>query len=216
MKKKTLTVAIALVLVVALAVGATYAYLTAKTEAVTNTFTVGKTIDDPETNFILKEHKVAYDANTATYKYVDAEGNVTTDSSKYVEVAGNEYNEVTPGMTVAKDPFVQIKKAVETPSYLFVEVYGNAAGLNYKLNGDWEKVTGLQKQLPNGGTLYVYKTPMTSGNSIGTYPILNGNQLTVDLTTPLAQNSSLQFNAYLCQTTGFSSAAAAFDACFGK
>ena len=109
MKKKTLTVAIALVLVVALAVGATYAYLTAKTEAVTNTFTVGKTIDDPETNFILKEHKVAYDANTATYKYVDAEGNVTTDSSKYVEVAGNEYNEVTPGMTVAKDPFVQIK-----------------------------------------------------------------------------------------------------------
>lgn len=70
MKKKTLTVAIALVLVVALAVGATYAYLTAKTETVTNTFTVGKTIDDPETNFILKEHKVAYDANTATYKYV--------------------------------------------------------------------------------------------------------------------------------------------------
>ena len=114
MKKKTLTVAIALVLVVALAVGATYAYLTAKTETVTNTFTVGKTIDDPETNFILKEHKVAYDANTATYKYVDAEGNVTTDSSKYVEVAGNEYNEVTPGMTVAKDPFVQIKKAAST------------------------------------------------------------------------------------------------------
>ena len=220
MKKKTLTVAIALVLVVALAVGATYVYLTAKTEAVTNTFTVGKTIDDPETNFILKEHKVAYDANTATYKYVDAEGNVTTDSSKYVEVAGNEYNEVTPGMTVAKDPFVQIKKAVETPSYLFVGVYGNAAGLNYELNGDWEEVTGLQKQLPNGGTLcgtlYVYKTQMTSDASIGTYPILMDNQLTVDLTTPLAQNSSLKFNAYLCQATGFSNAAAAFDACFGK
>ena len=163
MKKKTLTVAIALVLVVALAVGATYAYLTAKTEVVTNTFTVGKTIDDPETNFILKEHKVAYDANTANLlrihssrqNEVDAEGNVTTDSSKYVEVAGNKYNEVTPGMTVAKDPFVQIKKAVETPSYLFVEVYGNAAGLNYELNGDWEEVTGLQKQLQNGGTLYV-------------------------------------------------------------
>ena len=32
------------------------------------------------------------------------------DSSKYVEVAGNEYNEVTPGMTVAKDPFVQINE----------------------------------------------------------------------------------------------------------
>ena len=42
------------------------------------------------------------------------------------------------------------------------------------------------------------------------------NQLTVDLTTPLAQNSSLKFTAYLCQATGFSNAAAAFDACFGK
>lgn len=216
MKKKTLTIAIALVLVVALAVGATYAYLTAQTEAVTNTFAVGKTIEDPDKNFILKEHKVAYDANTATYKYVDAEGNVAADSSKYVEVAGNEYKEVTPGMTVAKDPFVQIKKAVETPSYLFVEVYGNAAGLNYELNGEWEKVTDVQKPLPNGGTLYVYKAQMTSGASIGIYPILMDNQLTVDLTTPLAQNSSLKFNAYLCQATGFSSPAAAFDACFGK
>lgn len=216
MKKKTLTIAIALVLVVALAVGATWAYLKAETKAVTNTFAVGKTIDDPENNFILKEHKVAYDADTATYKYVDEKGDVTTDSSKYVEVASNEYKEVTPGMTVAKDPFVQIKKAVETPSYLFVEVYGNTAGLNYTLNGDWEAVTGLTKQLPNGGTLYVYKTQMTSSASIGTYPILTNNQLTVDLTTPLAQNSSLQFNAYLCQATGFDNAAAAFDACFGK
>ena len=40
MKKKTLTAAIALVLIVALAVGATYAYLTAKTGTVTNTFVV--------------------------------------------------------------------------------------------------------------------------------------------------------------------------------
>lgn len=45
MKKKTLTAAIALVLIVALAVGATYAYLTAKTGTVTNTFVVGKVID---------------------------------------------------------------------------------------------------------------------------------------------------------------------------
>lgn len=135
MKKKTLTMAIALVLVVALAVGATYAYLTAKTEAVTNTFTVGKTIDDPETNFILKEHKVAYDANTATYNYVDTEGNVTTDSSKYVEVPGNEYNEVTPGMTVAKDPFVQIKKAA-TPVFTQVTIPGETVvdSFNFNIN----------------------------------------------------------------------------------
>ena len=38
MKKKTLTIAIALVLVVALAVGATWAYLTAQSGPVVNTF----------------------------------------------------------------------------------------------------------------------------------------------------------------------------------
>ena len=45
MKKKTLTIAIALVLVVALAVGATWAYLTAQSGPVVNTFTVGKLFD---------------------------------------------------------------------------------------------------------------------------------------------------------------------------
>ena len=45
MKKKTLTIAIALVLVVALAVGATWAYLTAHSGQVLNTFTVGKLCD---------------------------------------------------------------------------------------------------------------------------------------------------------------------------
>ena len=45
MKKKTLTIAIALVLVVALAVGATWAYLTAQSGPVVNTFTAGKLFD---------------------------------------------------------------------------------------------------------------------------------------------------------------------------
>ena len=48
MKKKTLTIAIALVLVVALAVGATYALLTAKTDAVNNTFIAGKLTNDKD------------------------------------------------------------------------------------------------------------------------------------------------------------------------
>lgn len=68
MKKKTLTIAIALVLVVALAVGATWAYLTAKTEAVTNTFTVGKLFDQ-DGALTLKEHKaVAQTSGEYSYK----------------------------------------------------------------------------------------------------------------------------------------------------
>ena len=58
MKKKTLTIAIALVLVVALAVGATWAYLTAQSGPVVNTFTVGKLFDQGGA-LTLKEHKAA-------------------------------------------------------------------------------------------------------------------------------------------------------------
>ena len=88
MRKKTLTIALALVLVVALAVGATYAYLTATTNTLTNTFTVGKTMEDPKSNFILKEHKVAYDPAVGVYKYVDASGSYV-DAAAAEEVADN-------------------------------------------------------------------------------------------------------------------------------
>ena len=59
MKKKTLTIAIALVLVVALAVGATYALLTDKTDTVTNTFTAGK-ITDGNTGETIYELRDGY------------------------------------------------------------------------------------------------------------------------------------------------------------
>ena len=67
MKKKTLTIAIALVLVVALAVGATWAYLTAQSGPVTNTFTAGTVI--AQGGFELKEHEVVYDNATGLYAF---------------------------------------------------------------------------------------------------------------------------------------------------
>lgn len=214
MRKKTLTIAIALVLVVALAVGATYAYLTATTNTLTNTFTVGKTMEDPKSNFILKEHKVAYDPAAGVYKYVDASGSYV-DAAAAEEVADNTYDSVAPGMVVAKDPFVRIQAPVETPSYLFVEVYGDTTGLQYALADGWQPVQ-LTKAAPNGGTVYAYQTTLAGSGAVNTYPILKGDQVTVDRMTALSADASLKFSAYLCQSTGFGGAAAAFDACFGK
>lgn len=94
MKKKTLTIAIALVLVVALAVGATWAYLTATTKAVTNTFSAGKVINDPENNFLLKEHEVQYNETTGQYEYTQAKDEVPT----------NTYDKLAPKTTAPKDP----------------------------------------------------------------------------------------------------------------
>ena len=74
MKKKTLTIAIALVLVVALAVGATWAYLTAQSGPVVNTFTAGGAVN--QSDLELFEH-VANQKNDGTYTL----GETTTTST---------------------------------------------------------------------------------------------------------------------------------------
>lgn len=216
MKKKTLTIAIALVLVVALAVGATYAYLTAQTKVVTNTFAVGKTIEDPKTNFILKEHPVTYNAATGTY---------TVDKTA-TPVAGNTYDKLAPLMAAEKDPFISFNgKQIETPSYLFVEVVDETRGAIYwNVSENWVKLNGVKG--PNNGDVYAY-TKNRATDTNGTVLqgaqddiyILLGNAIAAapefDTIATDGANLTLKFYGYLCQATGFETAAAAFTTCFG-
>lgn len=213
MKKKTLTIAIALVLVVALAVGATYAYLTATTKVVTNTFTAGKTIEDPINNFLLKEHPAKYDETKGTYT-VDT-------NAKPVE--SNTYDRLAPMMTAAKDPFISFNgKPIETPSYLFVEVVDKTNGaIKWNESDSWVK---LNVKGPNGGVVYAYTTDKTNGAILqGTQNdiyILQGNKITAasdfdTLANTEGAHLTLEFYGYLCQATGFADAAAAFNQCFG-
>lgn len=205
MKKKTLTIAIALVLVVALAVGATWAYLTAQSGPVVNTFTVGKLFDQ-DGALTLKEHKaVAQTSGEYSYK-------VNTE-----EVTGNEYN-LLPGTKIEKDPFVKVTGLKAGAScYLYVEVVASDASsvLNYSVADTWELLAGVTGE--NGGAVYVYKTN-------------DGNRVTADVTATniLASNlvevndfdvnsdatASLTFYGYLCQSAGFADATAAFTECF--
>ena len=216
MKKKTLTIAIALVLVVALAVGATWAYLTAKTKVVTNTFTAGKTIEDPDNNFLLKEHPANYNAEDGTY----------TVDTKADPVDSNKYDKLAPKMTAAKDPFISFnKKQIETPSYLFVEVVDKTNGaIKWNESDSWVK---LDVKGPNGGVVYAYTTDKTnSANGTvlqGTHDdiyILQGDKIEAASNFDTLANAegahlTLEFYGYLCQATGFKTAAEAFDACFG-
>lgn len=96
MKKKTLTIAIALVLVVALAVGATWAYLTAQSGPVVNTFTVGNILDK-DAEFKLYEH-VANKQDDGTYTL-----------GSEIAPDGNAYT-VMPGVNLPKDPTVEVTK----------------------------------------------------------------------------------------------------------
>ena len=91
MKKKTIALVLALVLIVGAAIGGTVAYLTDKSAAVTNTFTIGKVdIDLTETqrtykmipgNTLDKDPKVTVTANSEdSWVFVKVEKSTNLDS----------------------------------------------------------------------------------------------------------------------------------------
>ena len=210
MKKKTLTIAIALVLVVALAVGATWAYLTATAGPVTNTFTAGKAVAQGD----LKLYEHLANQNTDGTYSLDKKANTVT---------SNTYT-VMPGVNLPKDPTVEVTKA-EGPYYLFVEVTkgdsfkGEKAPLSCTVDGShWValKIEGKEVYAysTDGKTAAILKDELTATPVLATIGNTD-NTITVadaDLTNV---NCQLTFQAYACQAAGFADATAAFNACFG-
>lgn len=196
MKKKTLTIAIALVLVVALAVGATYALLTREAGPVTNTFAVGKIIDE-NTKFSLKEHAIDHqDANGA---YVLKTGDADS--------TGNNYSAVVPGVNLPKDPTVKVEE-LAGDAYLYVVVDNQlSGGLTYTIDSKWTAIGTKDNK-----TLYAYNGgEKLTANSTVNQAVLADNQIVVP-SNVVAGNSTLTFNAYLVQAVGTGDAAAAWNA----
>lgn len=204
MKKKTLTVAIALVLVVALAVGATYAYLKASTGTITNTFVAGK-LFDLDGGIKLQEKEVTAKED-GTYE-IKENAPWKDEGCKYT---------VQPGVDLPKQPAVKVS-GLDTQAYLFAGVKGETT------NGfTWSVDTTKWSPLMNGNTQVVkdgYKIWVLTGNvQNGTYEILTGNKIAVnDKFNPstLTADNNIEFQAYICQSAGFSSAYEAFNASFG-
>lgn len=226
MKKKTLTIAIALVLVVALAVGATWAYLTATTKAVTNTFTAGGAV--AANDLTLKEHVAT--PNT--------DGSYTLGTTYLDEGKGNSYV-VLPGVNLPKDPTVTVEKSTGT-YYLFVTVekgsgfVGENAPLSYTTDSAWKQLEISAEGTTNVANkeLYVYSVT-TDGTTTYIQPksdnavshaILAGitgdpsNTIKVSDGTAALQlgdnGSELKFTAYACQSAGFANPAAAWNGAF--
>lgn len=204
MKKKTLTVAIALVLVVALAVGATYAYLKASTGTITNTFVAGKLFDQ-DGGIKLQEKEVT----------AKEDGTYEIKENAPWKDEGYQYT-VQPGVDLPKQPAVKVS-GLDTQAYLFVGVKGETT------NGfTWSVDTTKWSPLMNGNTQVVkdgYKIWVLTGNvQNASYEILTGNKIAVNdkfnLSTLTADNN-IEFQAYICQSAGFSSAYEAFNASFG-
>lgn len=198
--KKKLTTVLAIVLVVALSVAGTYAYLTAQTDTVTNTFTAAGLAS----NFSLDESK----ANQ------QPDGSYTLDVATRVQE--NQYS-VVPKVNLAKDPTVHVTLEKNVGAYVFLAVDNNLGdGLTATI--DSTQWTALNKTYTANGvewTIY-YKQLAGSENPAQVDINVLANQQIVVGDTVADDCGNIVFNAYLTQSAGFTSALDAWNNSWGK
>ena len=187
MKKKALLFVLAAALLIVASVGGTLAWLSAQTDTIENTFTVGNVTLD------LYEHTLNSDGKTLT----------TTQTKD-----GNEYH-LVPGVTYGKDPTLVVKANSEE-CYLFfkVEVASTLSGkLSYTLN-----TTGWTALTSETGVYYRVVSKSTTDQS---FSLLTNNQISVASSVEdlagIGATDALSFTGYAIQKEGMTDAADAWS-----
>lgn len=198
--KKKLTTVLAIVLVVALSVAGTYAYLTAQTDQVKNTFTAAGLASE----FSLDESK----ANQ------QPDGSYTLDVRTRVQE--NTYS-VVPTVTLKKDPTVHVTLEKNVGAYVFLAVDNNLGdGLTATI--DDTQWTALNKTYTANGaewTIYYKQLAGSATPAQVDINVLAGQQIVVG-DTVAEDCGNIVFNAYLTQSAGFTSALDAWNNSWGK
>lgn len=220
-KKKVLLSVLALILVCAMTIVGTVAYMKDSTGAVTNTFIAaggGKLAN----SMTLSEHLVAPNAN-GDYKYAKSTNDGTelvNNSSEASYTNKNEYT-VMPGMSVPKDPMIEIHDKTDAPAYLILEVISDLPDNYFTLESCWQKVTDQNEKHAtgiHGGKLYCHNGAVNTNTGNLTYNIIAGNKVTIpnDDTLVLPDDAELTFYAYLAQANAGSTddPLDAYNACF--
>lgn len=198
-KTKALALALCAVLLVVSTVFVTMAYLTSKTDVVTNTFTVGKV------TITLDEARVDAYGNP-----VDKDGNRV-----YLEDAPRQTANVyklIPGHEYTKDPTIHVANDSEN-CWLFVTVKngllnaedasGNTIAKQMAARG-WEKVTGATV---DGTDVYAYATKQAAGANVVVFDTFK-----IAGTTDVSkyEKAEIVVTAYAIQADGFDTPAAAW------
>ena len=140
--KKALKMGLSLLLVGVVGVGATLAYLSDKTDTMTNTFTVGKGYDNTDENsqaLVLDETALNGAAINSNFPADSGEAGRTLDGVNYT---------FTPGADYLKDPDVHLR-ADSVASYIFVKVEGLDDLLETKNSEDKNYFTEVDFNLRN-------------------------------------------------------------------
>lgn len=198
--KKKLTTVLAIVLVVALSVAGTYAYLTAQTDTVKNTFTAAGLAS----KFTLDESKATQ----------QTDGSYTLDVNDRVQE--NTYS-VVPKVNLAKDPTVHVKLEKNVGAYVFLAVDNNLGdGLTATI--DDTQWTALNKTYTANGaewTIYYKQLAGSATPAQVDINVLAGQQIVVG-DTVAEDCGNIVFNAYLTQSAGFTDALDAWNNSWGK
>ena len=198
--KKKLTTVLAIVLVVALSVAGTYAYLTAQTDTVKNTFTAAGLAS----KFTLDESKATQ----------QTDGSYTLDVNDRVQE--NTYS-VVPKVNLAKDPTVHVTLEKNVGAYVFLAVDNNLGdGLTATI--DDTQWTALNKTYTANGaewTIYYKQLAGSATPAQVDINVLAGQQIVVG-DTVAEDCGNIVFNAYLTQSAGFTSALDAWNNSWGK
>lgn len=129
-KKNVLTMAMSVALVGVIAVGGTMAYLTARDDAVTNSFQFVTGDENGKVITVKLEEPKPTDIGTATIK----EGGSAD--------KGWEYENVVPGQTLEKKPNVTV--TAYTPAYVYIKVEeGNVEIDDSTFNDEWTALDGV-------------------------------------------------------------------------
>lgn len=193
-RNKALILTLCAVLLVVATVMGTLAYLTAQTDTITNTFTVGKVA------LTLDEAKV------------DAYG-VPVQGA--VRVKANAYK-LIPGHSYTKDPTVHVTADSEN-SYIFVKVENGIAALEAQDNNTIAKQIADKGWMALNDVANVYYKEYTSKNTVEDLVVFERFKIAdavsgTDAWNAIGENTKITVTAYAVQKDGFADAKAAWAA----
>lgn len=186
-QKKVLALVLCAVMLVASSVLATMAYLTAQTDVVKNTFTVGNVVID------LDEAKV------------DVYGDEVEGADR---VKANEYK-LIPGHNYTKDPIVYVEKGSE-PAYVFVKVANGLEAIEADVKIAAQIEANDWIELADG--VYYYKDAVDARDAEVQLPVFEQFTLAGNADIADYAQAEITIDAYAIQADGFADAAAAWAA----
>lgn len=161
-KRKLFTLLSATALIAAVGVGSTMAYLSDKSNTLTNEFVMTSV----GINMNLQEHDVMRSKSTGAYIRMDGIENVDPEhgfgdfTGKDEVVGGNsgiEYKDLQPGEVVPKDPYVSIQRG-SVPCYIVVKVDMDNTNLEIlDISDNWKPLTDIyDSDTTDGVSYYIY------------------------------------------------------------